>query len=181
MRNMKSNIVCFLLLTLVWSACTWNKRETKNEVKGVETKEKIAPVSAEVVLGDDQLNALYQQYLLLSNALISADLTSAKEAAMAVELGAKNLKDGTKLVRIATEIVATNDLEVQRKLFAELSNEMIAKVKVTGLKSGEVYVEFCPMALDDKGASWLSNQKEIRNPYYGASMMDCGEIKAVLK
>ena len=81
----------------------------------------------------------------------------------------------------ASKITAAPDIEVQRSLFSNLSNEMIAKVKAIGLQSGAVYVEHCPMALNDKGASWLSNKKEIRNPYYGESMMDCGEIKETLK
>ncbi|MBB5439212.1 hypothetical protein HDC92_002899 [Pedobacter sp. AK017] len=66
-------------------------------------------------------------------------------------------------------------------MFSDLSNDFIARVKASGLNSGEVYVEYCPMALHDKGASWLSNKKEIRNPYFGESMMTCGEVKEIIK
>jgi Cu(I)/Ag(I) efflux system membrane fusion protein len=33
------------------------------------------------------------------------------------------------------------------------------------------------MAFNNKGAYWLSETKEITNPYFGASMLACGEVK----
>jgi Cu(I)/Ag(I) efflux system membrane fusion protein len=39
------------------------------------------------------------------------------------------------------------------------------------------YVQHCPMANNDKGADWLSKEKEIRNPFFGSSMLSCGEVK----
>lgn len=44
-----------------------------------------------------------------------------------------------------------------------------------------VYIDFCPMADDFKGAYWLSSSEEIRNPYFGAAMLSCGEIKSTIK
>jgi Cu(I)/Ag(I) efflux system membrane fusion protein len=39
------------------------------------------------------------------------------------------------------------------------------------------YEAFCPMAFEDQGASWLQFERDIRNPYFGASMLSCGEIR----
>ncbi|RZK69235.1 MAG: DUF3347 domain-containing protein [Pedobacter sp.] len=176
---MKKDIILLAALAMLLVACNNQKTEEKKETV---TKEKIVvETTNEVSLKNDKLNAAYQQYLLLSNALINSDVATAKEASMALELGAKALTGGDKLAGFAAKITAASDIEVQRALFSSLSNEMIAKVKAIGLHSGEVYVEYCPMALNDKGASWLSNQKEVRNPYYGDSMLDCGEIKETLK
>jgi len=61
-----------------------------------------------------------------------------------------------------------------------LSNELIALIKKEGMKSGELYVDFCPMALNDAGANWISNHKEISNPYFGKKMLDCGEVKETI-
>jgi hypothetical protein len=33
------------------------------------------------------------------------------------------------------------------------------------------------MAADGKGASWLSDKREVRNPYYGDKMLTCGSVK----
>jgi hypothetical protein len=134
-----------------------------------------------VRIKDDQLNAVYQHYIHLTTALVNGDMAEAKVAASAIELGAKELASGTALVALALKITTAVDIEAQRTLFSELSNDFIARVKASGLNSGEVYVEYCPMALHDKGASWLSNSKEIRNPYFGDSMMTCGEVKETIK
>ena len=57
---------------------------------------------------------------------------------------------------------------------------MIELVKNSGLSTGEIYVDYCPMAMNDKGAYWLSNRKDIRNPYFGDKLMTCGEVKETL-
>lgn len=130
---------------------------------------------------DDKLNAVYQHYLHLTTALVAGDLAEAKVAATAIELGAKVLTNGNTLAILAAKIGAAADIEVQRTLFSDLSNDFIARVKQSGLTSGEIYVEYCPMALNDKGAFWLSNQKDIKNPYFGESMLTCGEVKETIK
>jgi hypothetical protein len=33
------------------------------------------------------------------------------------------------------------------------------------------------MAFDGQGASWLQSTREIENPYYGAAMFRCGEMR----
>lgn len=166
------------MLTAFFAACN-NQQKEKDPVT---TKKETVVVKENVVsLQNDQLNAIYQQYILLSNALINSDMAAAKEASLAVEVGAKAINNGGVMANLAAKITNSTDIEKQRVLFSGLSNEMISKLKAAGLKNGEVYVEYCPMALNDKGAFWLSNRKEIRNPYYGESMMDCGEIKETLK
>jgi Cu(I)/Ag(I) efflux system membrane fusion protein len=37
------------------------------------------------------------------------------------------------------------------------------------------------MAFDNKGASWLQKDEDIRNPYFGAAMYKCGEVTRQLK
>ncbi|MFX4520371.1 hypothetical protein ABTA72_19455, partial [Acinetobacter baumannii] len=40
-----------------------------------------------------------------------------------------------------------------------------------------VYHEYCPMAFNDQGATWLSNSSDIKNPYLPKKMLHCGEVK----
>ncbi|MBE7179361.1 MAG: DUF3347 domain-containing protein, partial [Mucilaginibacter polytrichastri] len=61
----------------------------------------------------------------------------------------------------------------QRDHFATLSKSVYALVKVSQVKT-PVYYQRCPMASSGKGANWLSREKEIRNPYFGSQMMECG-------
>lgn len=187
--NIKNNIILALTImaiTLV-TACG-NQQKAKEEHAGhnhtVAEHGKDVPLtqtSALVSLKDDQLNAIYQHYVHLTNALIKGDLAEAKIASNAIELGSKTLPNGSGLSSLSAKISAATSLDSQRILYADLSNEFIAKVKSSGLSAGEIYVEYCPMALNDKGASWLSNQKEIRNPYFGEHMLNCGEVKETLK
>jgi Cu(I)/Ag(I) efflux system membrane fusion protein len=50
-----------------------------------------------------------------------------------------------------------------------------------GLEGRTVYYQFCPMMNNNKGAYWLSETSDIRNPYYGDAMLTCGETKDTLK
>ncbi len=85
-----------------------------------------------------------------------------------------------KIVEMFTKISNTADLGSQRDHFITLSENMISIS--TNLKeiSSTLFVQNCPMANKNKGADWLSWEKEIRNPYYGEAMMTCGEVKQVI-
>ena len=36
------------------------------------------------------------------------------------------------------------------------------------------------MAFDNRGAQWLQNSQELRNPYFGQTMLKCGSIEEVI-
>ena len=70
-------------------------------------------------------------------------------------------------------------IEEQRNHFNTLSN---AVLHLTENFSGNkmLYKQFCPMAANDNGAYWISSEEIIRNPYFGASMLQCGVVKEVI-
>ena len=72
------------------------------------------------------------------------------------------------------------ELDEVRNAFVNLSNTMIVMAN-TFKPNEKLFVLHCPMANNNKGADWLSNSKEIRNPYYGAAMLACGEVKDTIK
>ncbi len=67
----------------------------------------------------------------------------------------------------------------KRLNFVFLSTVMVKSVKALGYNK-PLYVDYCPMANKNKGAYWLSQIKEIQNPYLGQKMPHCGEIKKEL-
>nr|WP_321409130.1 DUF3347 domain-containing protein [uncultured Carboxylicivirga sp.] len=71
-------------------------------------------------------------------------------------------------------------LENKRSYFSHLSEIMYCTIKSFGLKQGKLFAIYCPMALDNKGAYWISDSKTIKNPYMGEKMLTCGEIKEEL-
>jgi len=136
-------------------------------------------------------NAVIAQYFKLKNALVNDQIAPAKSAANElVQLLAK-LQSGTlkssektawealskKLTDASVKIKAAKDITELRKHFELLSTEVILLTENYGVNQELVYKDYCPMAFNNKGAYWLSETKEITNPYFGASMLACGEVK----
>ena len=72
-------------------------------------------------------------------------------------------------------------IEAARQAFELLSNELIAAIRQFGIPENRVlYRLHCPMAFNNKGADWLQRDENTRNPYFGASMLKCGEVAEVI-
>jgi hypothetical protein len=138
------------------------------------------PQMQKLTINEDKLNAVYQQYQQLAAALVEGNVPEAKIAANAMEAGLREMPSTAHLTVSTSKIVSAKDVTAQRAAFAKLSRDMIALVKDAGVSNGEVHVGFCPMALNNEGASWLTNKKEIINPYFGDEMLTCGEIKETI-
>jgi hypothetical protein len=73
-----------------------------------------------------------------------------------------------------------DDIEHQREHFVMMSEDVYDLVKAFG--GGQtLYHDHCPMANDNKGAMWLSETKEIKNPYFGGKMNKCVKVPEVIK
>jgi len=179
MRTTTKSLFIVAVVALFAAACTSPvKQDQQEEVKENPTHPKTSQTAS---LKDDQLNAIYPYYQHLTAALVEADATEAKVAAAAIELGAKEIPGAGSISSLASKIAATSDIEAQRIEFAALSTNFIALLKKAGIGSGELYIAHCPMASNDKGADWVTNSREIKNPYFGESMLTCGSIKETLK
>lgn len=64
----------------------------------------------------------------------------------------------------------------QREHLASLSKDMNDLIVMFGT-SQQLYEQNCPMYNEGKGAIWVSETKEIKNPYYGGQMLTCGSVK----
>ncbi len=135
-----------------------------------------------------QVVTVYQQYLELKNALVESDAQKAKIAAEKT----KNTMDKVDMTLVKdevhmawmkhlevmnkslTEISNNQDLDRQRTAFAPLSESLYQSLVQFSVEEVKAYYQHCPMALNDKGANWISETEEIRNPYFGESMMTCG-------
>lgn len=80
------------------------------------------------------------------------------------------------------EHIAANgsNIKHQREHFDMLSKDVYDLVKNFG-SNQTLYQTYCPMYNDKKGATWLSETKTIKNPYFGAEMPTCGEVKEEMK
>lgn len=68
-------------------------------------------------------------------------------------------------------------IEGIRKAFEGISITILNWEKTYGHSGDQTFYEsYCPMAFDDKGASWLAREKQISNPFFGLKMLQCGEV-----
>lgn len=74
------------------------------------------------------------------------------------------------------EHIIKNPIDHQREHFESLSTDINDLVMLLGTDK-IIYQDYCPMASNNKGATWLSEVKEIKNPYFGSEMLNCGSIK----
>lgn len=132
-------------------------------------------------LSDSKVGAAYEQYVQLKDALVASNAGEAKKVAIDLQRSLATLSNGKKAAEDAGKIASSDDLTAQRKSMSTLSNEMKIILKTIKLTSGSIFVAYCPMANDGEGAFWLSNEKEIRNPYFGDSMLTCGSVKETLQ
>ena len=79
------------------------------------------------------------------------------------------------------EMAHVEGLEEKRSYFNHISEIVYCSIKSFDLADEQkLYTAFCPMAFNGKGAYWISETKEIKNPYFGKMMLTCGNIKEKL-
>ena len=138
-----------------------------------------------------QVGASLTSYYALKDALVSSNVETASTSADDL-LKTLDAVDAAKMTpaqsarwdklkplirKDSVHINRNKDLAHQREHFMTLSNNMYALVFGFKANEAEAYLLYCPM----KKASWLSQNKEIKNPYYGSKMLTCGSVKATVK
>ncbi len=137
------------------------------------------------------LSEVVTQYFKLKNALVKDQVTPAKSAGndmsqILAKVDASKFKGSektawetlnNKLRDALAKVKGAKDIAELRKHFEQVSTEVIFLTENYGVNQDLVYKDYCPMAFNNKGAYWLSETKEITNPYFGASMLACGEVK----
>jgi Cu(I)/Ag(I) efflux system membrane fusion protein len=82
---------------------------------------------------------------------------------------------------VLTQISAGTDIAGLRERFYQVSQVMIKLTQALGpIGVPAVYQMHCPMAFDNTGASWLQDDEDLINPYFGDMMLKCGTIEAVI-
>lgn len=134
------------------------------------------------------LKPVYAAYLDAQVALAADDLGGFLQAVVDVRT-ALGLVDEANLVgeplgawrraalRLRVDDTITT-IDAARARFEGMSEGVIALQHRFGHRGSEVwYLAHCPMAFDNKGADWLQRGQTIDNPYFGASMLRCGDIR----
>ena len=143
----------------------------------------------------NQLKTVFNDYILIKDALVKDDSkkVSAHAKGLLRKLGHVDIKllsddkAHTEWISLekgiktsVTSISNGSDIETQRNHFKHLSFHLIKSVQLFGINE-KVFVEFCPMADNNKGAYWMSREEKVINPYFGDVMLTCGEVKQIIE
>ena len=194
---------------LIFSAC--NNGDTKNEHEshavnndtvqhGTNTDDKEVKAVAVTYSNVDvkaaaSIKEIVDHYLHIKNALANDNGGEAADGAKTMEraigkldkslltAGQKKVYDEIEedLKEHAEHIGKNGDnIKHQREHFSMMSEDVYDLAKTFG-GGRTLYHDHCPMYNEKKGAMWLSEIKEVKNPYFGAEMPTCGTIEEVIK
>ncbi|RRO21912.1 efflux RND transporter periplasmic adaptor subunit [Flavobacteriaceae bacterium 14752] len=120
---------------------------------------------------DETLSQIVKNYIELKNTLVNDNFAASKKAYQNLISKFSNYSDTA--FKSSKDFKSINDL---RDSFIKISDEIISLVNTSNPMEKTIYVQQCPMANQSQGASWLSFSQEVKNPYYGASMLKCGSV-----
>jgi hypothetical protein len=166
------------ILTVLMACSQADKKSTETTDS---TKTDSTSVKNEVSIKDKQKSEIFSQYVVLKDALVKSDSASAQKSATALQTSLAAYKGCEPTAAVASKIAASTNLVSQRKDFTVLSADLIALLKGAEIEKGTIYVQHCPMANKGDGGDWLSTEKEIKNPYYGKEMLECGRVAEEIK
>lgn len=140
------------------------------------------------------INNIISEYLFIKNGLASDDKIEPKTDAAQMVSSIRNFdksfftasqkKEFDKYADNINEqlqgIITAKQIEEQRVLFGLLSQQVYELAKLFGANQ-ILYYDHCPMALNNKGAMWLSETKEIKNPFLGNNMLTCGTVQEIVQ
>ncbi|WP_299434651.1 DUF3347 domain-containing protein [uncultured Aquimarina sp.] len=176
------------IVTLSILSCGKDKKEP---VKKVPVKEEVIIASdvdlnvtdsrSEVVFTDETIDKIYNQYLMVKRGLVNSNYEVVRQEAKKLDDLLIDSQENKQLKATAKLISLTKEVKKQRDFFVTLTAETEKLISTADITSGEVYKQFCPMAFDGNGGYWLSDSKEVRNPYYGDKMLKCGSVNQTIK
>ena len=155
---------------------------------------------------NNSIDNVMASYIEIKNAFIDADTTRVKQhttnfislldkiplaelqkdTAGIYETAQANIND---IKANAESLQRQSDITEMRKDFSMVTEMMYPSFfRTINYEGNDLYLLHCPMAFEDNGANWISNNTEILNPYLGkshpkykATMLHCGEVKDSIK
>jgi hypothetical protein len=152
------------------------------------SKQEVAPELA--AKREIQKKEITNNYLALKNSLVISDSLAVVKNAVALQQSLKNFRfkklsleqmnDATtkrkEIIDLVAEVASTKNINKQRKIVQLLSVKFWDLAPKFKADDTTLYLQVCPMT----SAEWVSDSKEIKNPYYPKNMLTCGEVKASL-
>ena len=158
-----------IILAICFLAGCQTKQNNNSQATDMETTSESK--AEQLVFSDEKTAMLFKDYQNLQQALFKSDTQAAQTAAGKLKKSAGSLSP--EIEKIAGEMAVQTNLEEIRSSFSTISMQ-VETILTENLLDGTLYKQFCPMALDNQGAYWMAEVKEINNPYFGSRMAKCG-------
>lgn len=191
---MRKTIIGIAVFAISLVACN----SSSNKSNGSQPKDEDsieAQAKNEATRGTVSIKEIVNSYLHVKNALANDNGNDAAIGGKAIldavgkfdtsSLSSQQKKvydDVTDDIKDNAEHISQNSGNIahQRQHFEMLSQDMydLAKAFAGG---PPLYKDYCPMYNNGKGATWISETREIKNPYLGKKMSGCGEVKDEIK
>lgn len=174
---MKEKIIGIVVFGIMLIACNNSANKSGETTKNTGSVQQILTGYLQIknALANDDGSDAANGGKIIVDALQSLDTTSLSKEQRSV---LKNSRDDLK--ENATHIENNSSkIAHQREHFEMLSQDMYDLIKVSA-HNQKIYKDYCPM-YNKEGAIWLSETKEIKNPYLGKKMLTCGEVKEEIK
>ena len=197
---MKNIIIGMALIAITAASCNSGGNNTSDKNTNTDSTSQVNNSSAATSNNTNtnvagSMQEMVSQYLQMKNALANDNGNDAATAGNAFvesmgKMDKTNLTPDKKKIwndisddaKEMAEHIGKNagDIAHQREHFDMLSKDMYDMVKAFGTTQ-TLYNDYCPMYNNKKGATWLSETKDIKNPYLGKKMPACGEVKEEIK
>ena len=192
---MEKNIIIISLILFAGSAVAQHDHSSGHANTPAHVKKENPHSHRAVPEFQMQLREVFATSLQLKDALVLSDAARSAESVSQIRIALSKvdltllkdeaLMDWMGYLKILNEnlerIGSSTDLAMQRLAFSSFSDALHKSLKELGAGGIMVYYVQCPMANNKAGAYWLSDTKEIRNPYFGNEMLSCGKVKETIQ
>jgi Cu(I)/Ag(I) efflux system membrane fusion protein len=194
----KTLIVVIVLAAVIFIARPFfcnSKREDKQANGGVEEKQQPLSMEGNSDAFNQSFTSLINAYISLKDALVTSDAAKASAAAQTLRTASDSLKLNeikgdstgviketaltyTKIISDSAQTLATEkDIERKRNIFGNIAESMWTLTRTVRYGGKKLFWEYCPMAFNNQGAYWISYERDIKNPYFGSKMINCGSVE----
>ena len=167
------------------------KKSMMNTAKSASSVEKRAVSVVLPEQAQEVIKKAIPTYLNMTEAFIDSDVSKVSALAKMfksqlekVDMASLEIAEKShfsKILQMLTAINQATTIENQREHFVLLNEHFAAIANRVKKLNATLYLQRCPMANDSKGAVWLSESEEIKNPYYSDAMRSCGSVISVFK
>ncbi|WP_340111670.1 DUF3347 domain-containing protein [Maribellus mangrovi] len=193
---MKSKIITICLALISWGAFAQHDHSNMNHNNMMNSNMSDQNKEMSVVNIDNTkaASSIIDNYLALKTALVKDNGDKAASSGGALydafddfnisNQPAEHQKELKNIIVDASEHAEhisenSGDIEHQREHFELLSKDVEDLIVITGADRNMFQI-YCPMYNNKEGGMWLSDSREIKNPFYGSKMMKCGNVQKEL-